>query len=231
MFTLNCFAGNTGKLAGKITDKTTGEPLIGANVYIQSLNTGASTDLNGNYFILNIPPGTYSISVSMVGYGKLTVNNVSIIIDRTTTENFQLETTTIEVEGVVIVAERPVVDKDLTASEQIVTSELLEKSGSRSIQEALVKLPGIFSDNSNLAWQRGSTKGYVRGSSNVQALLMIDNLSVNSGMVSDNYTGFNTSTIEQISVLTGGYNAEYGEGRSAVINIVSRKHLEEFTAQ
>ena len=223
MFTLNCFAGNTGKLAGKITDKTTGEPLIGANVYIQSLNTGASTDLNGNYFILNIPPGTYSISVSMVGYAKLTVNNVSIIIDRTTTENFQLETTTIEVEGVVIVAERPVVDKDLTASEQIVTSELLEKSGSRSIQEALVKLPGIFSDNSNLAWQRGSTKGYVRGSSNVQALLMIDNLSVNSGMVSDNYTGFNTSTIEQISVLTGGYNAEYGEGRSAVINIVSKE--------
>ncbi|MCK7518797.1 MAG: Plug domain-containing protein [Ignavibacteriales bacterium] len=126
-------------------------------------------------------------------------------------------------EGVVIVAERPVVDKDLTASEQIVTSELLEKSGSRSIQEALVKLPGIFSDNSNLAWQRGSTKGYVRGSSNVQALLMIDNLSVNSGMVSDNYTGFNTSTIEQISVLTGGYNAEYGEGRSAVINIVSKE--------
>ncbi len=107
MFSLNCFAGNTGKLAGKITDKTTGEPLIGANVYIQALNTGASTDLNGNYFILNIPPGTYSISVSMVGYAKLTVNNVSIIIDRTTTENFELETTTIEVEGVVIVAERP----------------------------------------------------------------------------------------------------------------------------
>ena len=223
MFTLNCFAGNTGKLAGKITDKTTGEPLIGANVYIQSLNTGASTDLNGNYFILNFRSGTYLISVLMLGYAKLTVNNVSIIIDRTTTENFQLETTTIEVEGVVIVAERPVVDKDLTASEQIVTSELLEKSGSRSIQEALVKLPGIFSDNSNLAWQRGSTKGYVRGSSNVQALLMIDNLSVNSGMVSDNYTGFNTSTIEQISVLTGGYNAEYGEGRSAVINIVSKE--------
>ena len=51
----------------------------------------------------------------------------------------------------------------------------------------------------------------------------VDNLSVNSGMVSDNYTGFNTSTIEQISVLTGGYNAEYGEGRSAVVNIVSKE--------
>ncbi len=223
IFSMICFAGNTGKLSGRVTDKTNGEPLIGANVYVQELNTGASTDLNGDYFILNIPPGTYTITVSMIGYAKVTKSNVSIIIDRTTTENFTLETTLIEVEGVVIVSERPVVDKDLTASEQIVTSEVLENSGVRSIQEALVTLPGIFNDNSNLAWQRGTTKGYVRGSSNVQAILMIDNLSVNSGMVSDNYTGFNTSTIEQISVLTGGYNAEYGEGRSAVVNIVSKE--------
>jgi outer membrane receptor protein involved in Fe transport len=223
IFSTVCFAGNAGKLSGRVIDNSNGEPLFGANVFIQELNTGASTDLNGDYFILNIPPGTYSISVSVVGYAKVTKSNVAIIIDRTTTENFSLETTLIEVEGVVIVAERPVVDKDLTASEQIVTSDVLENSGVRSIQEALVTLPGIFNDNSNLAWQRGTTKAYIRGSSNVQAVLMIDNLSVNSGMVSDNYTGFNTSTIEQISVLTGGYNAEYGEGRSAVVNIVSKE--------
>lgn len=218
-----CFAGNTGKIAGRVTDKATGEPLVGANVFVQELSTGASTDVNGEFYILNIPPGTYTVTVSMVGYAKVSKSNVSIIIDRTTTANFVLETTLIEVEGVVIVAERPVIDKDLTASEQIVTGKVLENSGAKSIQDALVTLPGIFSDNSNLAWQRGSTKGYVRGSSNVQAIVMVDNLSVNSGLVSDNYTGFNTSTIEQISVLTGGYNAEYGEGRSAVVNIVSKE--------
>ena len=223
MFSVACFAGNTGKISGKVTDKENGEPLVGANVFIQGLNTGASTDLNGEYFILNIPPGNYNLTVSMVGYAKVTKSDVVIMVDRTTTENFILETALIEVEGVVIVAERPVIDKDLTASEQIVTGDVLENSGARSIQDALITLPGIFSDNSNLAWQRGSTRGYVRGSSNVQAVLMVDNLSVNSGLVSDNYTGFNTSTIEQISVLTGGYNAEYGEGRSAVVNIVSKE--------
>ena len=171
MFSIICFAGNTGKISGKVTDKTNGEPLVGANVFIQGLNTGASTDLNGEYFILNIPPGTYSLTVSMVGYAKVTKSDVVIIVDRTTTENFFLETALIEVEGVVIVAERPVIDKDLTASEQIVTGNVLENSGARSIQDALVTLPGIFSDNSNLAWQRGSTRGYVRGSSNVQAVL------------------------------------------------------------
>jgi outer membrane receptor protein involved in Fe transport len=223
MYTTICLAGNGGKVSGRVTDKSNGEPLIGANVFIQTLQIGASTDANGDYFILNIPPGTYTLTVSMIGYEKINKTNIVVIIDRTTVENFALETVSIEVENIVVVAERPVVDKDLTASEQIVTSELLETSGARSVNEVLVKLPGIFSDNSYLAWQRGRTKGYVRGSSNVQAVYMLDNLSVNSGLVSDNYSGFNTSTIEQISVLTGGYNAEYGEGRSAVVNIVSKE--------
>lgn len=218
-----CFAGNTGKISGRVTDKATGEPLIGANVFIQSLKIGASTDINGEYFILNVPPGTYTLSASMVGYEKIERTSVIIIIDRTTKQDFDLRTKSIETENVVVVAERPVIDKDLTASEQIITSKILENSGAQTIRDALERLPGIFSDNSRLAWQRGATKGYIRGSSNVQAVYMIDNLSVNSGIVSDNYSGFNTSTIEQISVLTGGYNAEYGEGRSAVINIISKE--------
>lgn len=223
IFPVMCFAGNTGKISGKVTDKANGEPLIGANVFIQALKIGASTDANGEYFILNVPPGVYTVTTSMIGYEKINKTNVSIIIDRTTVQDFVLSTVSIEVENIIVVAERPVVDKDLTASEQVITSKILESSGVKSIKDALERLPGIFSDNSSLAWQRGATKGYIRGSSNVQAVYMIDNLSVNSGLVSDNYSGFNTSTIEQISVLTGGYNAEYGEGRSAVVNIVTKE--------
>lgn len=217
------FAGNSGKISGRVIDKGSGQPLISANVIIKELKTGASTDMNGDYFILNIPPGEYTVTVSMIGYKTVNKSNVSVIIDRTTTQNFILETVVFEGRDVLIVADRPVVDKDLTASEQIVSSKLLENSGLNSIKAVLETQAGIFSDNSSLAWQRGQTKGYVRGSSIVQAVYMIDNLSVNSGLVSDNYSGFNTSTIEQISVLTGGYNAEYGEGRSAVVNIVSKE--------
>lgn len=219
-------AGNTGKISGRVTDQATGDPLISATIVVKGMKLGAASDINGDYFILNIPPGSYTLTVSMLGYKTVNVSNVSITIDRTTTRNIALETSIIEREAVNIVAERPVIDKDLTASEQVVSSKVLENSGVRSIKDVLETQAGVFSDNSNLAWQRGSTKGYVRGSSIVQAVYMIDNLSVNSGLVSDNYSGFNTSTIEQISVMTGGYNAEYGEGRSAVVNIVSKEASE-----
>jgi hypothetical protein len=217
------FSGTMGKIAGKVTDKTTGEPLTGAHVILKGLTTGASTNVDGEYFILNVSPGTYTLIVSMVGYETISMSNVLVVIDRTTKKSVALVATVIEGEVVNIVAERPVIDKDLTSSEQIVTSMVIDNSGARTITEVLRTQSGFFSDNSALAWQRGITKSFVRGSSATQAVYMVDNLSVNSGLVSDNYSGFNTSSIEQISVQTGGYNAEYGEGRSAIINIISKE--------
>ncbi len=216
-------AGTMGKISGRVTDKTTGEPLPGVNVTIKDLKVGASADANGEYFILNVHPGIYTVNFSLLGYEPLTTTGVAVIVDRTTTVDAALTPSVIEVGAVTIVAERPVVDKNLTASEQVVTGSTLENGGFRTVKEVLETQTGMFSDNSNLAWQRGGTKAYVRGSSAVQAVYMLDNLSVNSGIVSDNYSGFNTSSIEQISVLTGGYNAEYGEGRSAVVNIISKE--------
>ena len=219
----SCLSGTVGKISGRVTDKTTDEPIVGANVTIKDLRMGAATDVNGEYFILNVHPGTHTVNFSMLGYESVTSTGVSVVVDRTATVNAVLTPSLIEGETITVVAEKPVVDKNLTASEQIVTGQTIEKSGVRTIKDLLETQAGIFGDNSSLAWQRGRTKSYVRGSSTVQAVYMVDNISVNSGLVSDNYSGFNTSTIEQVSVLTGGYNAEYGEGRSAVVNIISKE--------
>jgi hypothetical protein len=217
------FSGTVGKIAGRVTDRSTGEPIVGAHAVLKDLKSGASTNVNGEYFILNVSPGTYTLVISMLGFETVSVSNILVFVDRTTTKNVELVTTLIEGEVVNIIAERPIIDKELTASEQIVTSKVLEQSGARTIKEVLKAQSGFFTDNTALAWQRGITKAYVRGSSATQAVYMVDNLSVNSGLVSDNYSGFNTSSMEQISVQTGGYNAEYGEGRSAIINIVSKE--------
>ena len=77
-------AGTTGKITGRVTDNLSGESLIGCNVMIQSLGIGTATDLQGDYVILNIPPGTIEVSFSMIGYADIQIKNVSISIDQTT---------------------------------------------------------------------------------------------------------------------------------------------------
>jgi hypothetical protein len=216
-------AGSTGKIAGKVIDAATREPLVGANVTIVGTMMGNSTNADGEFFIINIPPGKYSVRISMIGYEAVIKKDAVVIVDQTTRVDANLNSTNIEGKEVVIIAERPVVEKDVTASKQIVTSATLEKSGARSLTEVLQTQAGFFSDNTFRTWERGGTRAYVRGSSIVQAVYMVDNISVNSGLVSDNYSGFNTSTIGEISVLTGGYNAEYGEGRSAVVNVTTKE--------
>jgi len=67
------YAGVAGKISGRLIDKTTHEPLISANVIIKGTSLGASSDLDGNYSILNIPPGVYTVSISVVGYRKVQI--------------------------------------------------------------------------------------------------------------------------------------------------------------
>ena len=211
------FAGNTtlagGKITGKIVDKETGEPLIGVNVIINNMSLGAATDFEGDYVIINVPPGTYSITASFIGFKSITITDVNVIVNRTSKVDFVMGSATIEQEEIVINAKRPPIVKDLTASEQIIDDDYLAKSIAKSVPDIIETQTGIF-------------QGYYRGSSQVEALYMLDNVSMNSGLFSDNYTGINTSTIQEIAVLTGGYNAEFGNARSAIINVTTKTSKE-----
>ncbi len=201
-----------GKITGRVVDKETGEPLIGANVMIMELSVGTSTDQNGYFLLINVNPGDYSIRVSYIGYNTITKTNVRVITNRTIQVDFELAVETYEQEELIVTAQRPIVVKDLTSSEQIIDSDLLARSFVRTIPEALETQTGIF-------------QGYFRGSTQVEVLYRLDNVSLNSGLFSDNYTGLNTSTIQEIAVLTGGYNAEYGNARSAIIDVTTKEDV------
>ena len=128
--------GNTGKIAGRVTDAQTGEPIVGANIIIEGTYLGAASDLNGNYAIINVPPGVYKVKASAVGYKTVVKEGVKVSIDLTTKLDFQLEQTVIELgQEVVVVAERPLVQKDLTASTAIIGSELIEALPITEFQE------------------------------------------------------------------------------------------------
>ncbi len=89
IFTLNIFA-QTGTLKGKVVDKETGEPLIGANVILRGTEYRATSDIEGNYKISNILPGSYLLNISYLGYKTITIDNARIIANECKL-NFELE--------------------------------------------------------------------------------------------------------------------------------------------
>ena len=115
------YAGTTGKISGIVVDEND-EPLVGCNIIIKGTSYGAATNLAGEYFILNVPPGIYEISASMIGYGTVTIKGTQVIVDLTAKTDFSLNPETIEGEEIVVVAEKPTVRLDQTSMSAVVLS-------------------------------------------------------------------------------------------------------------
>ena len=117
------WSGTTGKLAGVVTDAKTKEPLIGVNIFLEGTVYGAATDFEGNYVILNIPPGKYRVRVSSIGYRQVVMENVAISIDLTTTRNVELSESQVELGEVVVEAKTEALKKDVTSSQATISFE------------------------------------------------------------------------------------------------------------
>src|SRR5271169_3969593 len=143
----SALAGNTGKITGEIKDSQTGEAIVGASIQIQGTSLGAATNIDGYYVILNVQPGAYTLVASGVGYNKKTVSNVQVSLDQTTTIDFKLTSTVVEVgEEVVTVAERPLVQKDLTASTATVNGDQIAALPVTEVGQVLNLQAGVTVD-------------------------------------------------------------------------------------
>ena len=203
------FAGTTGKIAGKITDSATGEPLIGANIIIMGTSLGAATDFDGNFFIINIPPGKYEIKASIIGYNAVLIQNVKVSVDQTTKLNFELSEEAIEMGDVVVIATRPIVQKDLTSTQSNISGEDIAMLPLETVQSVV-----------NL--QAGVINGHFRGGRIAEVTYLVDGVSTN-----DVFTGLpsmeaDVNSIQEVQVLTGTFNAEYGDALSGVVNQVTK---------
>ena len=221
-FILPCnliFAGITGKLVGNITDAFTGEPLIGVNLVLKGTVLGAATDQNGYYKILNISAGSFTATASYIGFKTTSVTDVRINADRTTTLNFEMQISAVEGEEVIVEAKRPVIVRDQTATTTIIEKEDFENMPINSYADILDNVAGVIENNNG-----GGDDGiHVRGGRSGETAYLVDGFYVkdiiNGGMATDVARG----GISELSIITGSFDAEYGQAMSGIINIITRE--------
>lgn len=219
-FTLFLFAnlllaGTTGKISGIIRDAETGEPLPGVNVQILGTTLGGATDVDGTFFILNIPPGLYTVEFTYLGYQTVVMKDVRVNVDFTTRLEQKMTPTVVEGSVVEVYGERnPLVRADLTNTQVAVTSEVIDDLPVVSVNDIIALQAGVVQDNS------GSL--HIRGGRADEIAYQVNGFSINNPYSNSQGVGLATNAIQEVSVSAGTFSAEYGNALSGVINYVTK---------
>ena len=192
-------AGTTGKIVGLVIDESTGEPLAGVNVIIENTVQGAATDLDGNYFIIGIPPGKYTIIANYISYTDVHITEVHVNLDKTTNVNIQMSPATLELaEAILVIAERPMIKRDLTSTESSMSREVIEALPLETLDEIVNLQAGVV-------------------------LYMVNGVPINDVYSGSNEIEVENNSIQEVNVISGTFNAEYGQAMSGVVNVVTRE--------
>jgi outer membrane receptor protein involved in Fe transport len=211
------FSATTGKIAGKIVDENTGEPLAGANIVVSGTNMGTAADLNGDFYILNIPPGIYDVRASMIGYTPVMMEAVRVSVNSTSTLSFELPSEVIEGEVVVVTASAMSFKKDQTSAVRNVSSDQIEVLPVENMQDVI-------------EMQAGVVDGHFRGGRLNEVSYLVDGLPVDESFSSDRNRMMNieNEAIQDIEIITGTFNAEYGRAMSGIVNAITKDGGNEF---
>ncbi|MBK7867017.1 MAG: TonB-dependent receptor [Ignavibacteriales bacterium] len=216
-----------GKLSGEIKDAQTGEKLPGVAVRIDGTNLGGVSNIDGKYFILNIPAGKYTVTSSFVGYAKYIVSNVEINIDRTTELDVKLKQSTFDMDEVIVVAEKPKVIKDQTSSSSTIDEEQIAAAPIEGLR-GILDLTAGFQKN-----EKGTYS--VRGSGSYEVNYQINGVEqINSATTSPGSFGVEKSNnswkydvnpigVQQMQLISGGFSAEYGNAQAGVVKVVLKE--------
>ncbi|GAB4363077.1 MAG: hypothetical protein Kow0042_00670 [Calditrichia bacterium] len=216
------WAGQTGKITGRVVDAESGESLPGVNVVLEGTGLGAATDMDGDFIILNVPPGNYVVMAAMLGYQEVRVQNVLVSVDQTTRVDFQLKPTTLELgETITVEAERPIIQKDLTSTAASVTAAEIETMPVESMQDILGLQAGVVVDNSG--------EFHIRGGRSNEIAYMVDGVSVTDPFSGKIAVNVNHEAIQELKVISGTFNAEYGQVMSGIVEVVTKDPEEKFS--
>lgn len=208
-----------GKLSGKVVDAATKEPLIGANIVVLETQGGAATDVDGNYFILNITPGTYSVKVSYVGYAPKTIENVRVVAGITFELNVELSTDfTLEE---IVVVDRKFFEEKSTNTVKVIDADQISKLPVRGVSQLASLQSGVVMSEGS-GGQEGNATINVRGGRGSEVLYIVDGVPQNNLYNRSSSAQVSNVAIEQISFQVGGYEAKYGQAQSGIINVTTK---------
>ena len=210
LFIASAFGQTAGKISGKVIDKKNDSPLAGANVIIMQTQAGTSADEEGYFNLINVSPGKYSVRVMMIGYESMTIEDVIVSVNRTTSLDLELNQSVIEGQEVVIYASKFSRKKDQTSTVKNISSEEIEI------------LP-VEDLGAVINMQAGVVAGHFRGGRRDEVSYMIDGVPVNDtfGGVSA-ISNLEVEAVKDLEVITGTFNAEYGNAMSGIVNAVTK---------
>lgn len=218
---VNLFAGTNGKITGVVTDKETGDPLPGVNIILEGTTMGAATNSKGEFTMINVPAGVYTVSTSMIGYAKVTKQNVRVLPDFTTRLDFDLTATSLGGEEVVVIAERPLIQKDQTMTMTVTSSEEIKNLPVRGFQSVANLGVGIVVNNTR-GLEGGNENINIRGGRPNETGVIIDGFLQNNLVTGTSTTQIPAGAVEEVVVITGGFDAEFGRNKSGIIQVTSK---------
>ncbi len=205
-------AGTTGKLSGRVLDAKK-QPVEAATVRVGGTKLGAYSQADGSYSVLNIPSGTYEVTFSRMGFGPKRVQGVVISADQTTKLDAVLAEVTVTAAEVVVVAERPPVDISVTSTSTTLTTEEIQQLPVQNLEDVV-----------NL--QAGVVKGHFRGGREGEVQYQVDGVSMNNSYSNKPMLNLDRSLLQEVQVISGTFDAEYGQAMSGVVNAVLKQGTE-----
>ena len=208
------WSGTTGKINGVITDKATGDPLPGANVIVIGTTLGAATDLNGEYTILKVPPGNYDVKISSIGYQNVIIKDVVVNIDQTTRLNVSMTSETIEVGEVVVTAEKHLIKPDVATSVVAIDDKQIRELPVTNIAGVLGLQAGVSGGGNYINIRGGGPEG---------VLVQVNGITLRDPRDQSIDLQLPLSSLKEVSIERGGFNAEYGQVQSGIVNVITRE--------
>jgi len=203
---------------GYITDKSSGETLISANVALLENNRGTSTNTLGYFSLTNLEPGTYTIAGSYIGF-KLFKKTITLSANETLRLDIELEPNVVSTDEIVVTSDRVKEEqKDIGTAE--INTELIKslpKVFEADVFRSIQLLPGVK------AASDFSSGLYIRGGSPDQTLILLDRNTVyNPSHFFGFFSTFNPDAIKDVRLYKGGYPAEYGGRLGSVLTIYNK---------